>query len=340
MVNDTRQPGKCNARVTTPSGLTVIDTSAASPDGEYEPDRDNETTLLSETALSGVRLVSPDGTEYLESPPEYVGIRQWLHDDYKPAALAVDPGAATLLTDELDNTSVLDERPPVDSLGKDEVYTTGKRGEPNVVDDHVWVDVLGAPLRLSYSSTEFDGYCERWPSGGDADFCHAHHIGDTQKQYDQPPSIQHGLYAKRTTYWDALDDEGRRFIEQLVDDWLDDAPFDRSNKGKLNDLYRAAIDQHRAWRGVDEYVTDDGEITGLVTEEPVLDDEGNIVRDDDGSPVTTEREHPANLPLSRLTRDVTKLLEKHGILDTPEQEQAEATKSLAELLASDTDDDS
>jgi hypothetical protein len=56
-----------------------------------------------------------------------------------------------------------------------------------------------------------------------------------------------------------------------------------------------------------------------------------------GEPQMTVDEHPVNLPLSRLDRDVSKRLKELGIYDDPESEKADATKSLAEALSGSDD---
>ena len=91
----------------------------------------------------------------------------------------------------------------------------------------------------------------------------------------------------------------------------------------VNELYRCAIDQVRAWMGIEEFV-EDGEIDGIVKEQEIFD--GEEVHE-------IEDEHPANLPYSRLDNDVRSKLKDMNIFDSPEAQQADATESLAQKLS-------
>jgi hypothetical protein len=100
--------------------------------------------------------------------------------------------------------------------------------------------------------------------------------------------------------------------------------FDRENVAMVNELYRCGIDQLRAWEGVDEFVNN-GSKDGLVTEQQIYDGEDVIEIED---------EHPANLPYSRLDRDIQSKLKDLGIYgEDPESKKADATDSLARKLS-------
>lgn len=339
MVLESPQSGRCNARITSPESIELRDTSNADTDtSTYDIDRDNETHLAAGDDVHAVRLVSPDGDAILDSVGLYTAVQEYVARDYELLGAAITESVSDTLASVADAT-VTDECPPLtgEQVDPHRVYSQTDTGSITVPDTAVWADFT-APntnVRVSYPTTTLDGYCERWPAGGDADRCHAH-TASHDGSHSAANRIEHGMYAKRTNYWQAMDDADRQFVEAMVDSWLADAPFDRGNVGKLNDLYRAAIDQHRAWQGVDEFVADD-EIQGMVTETPVLDDEGDVVRGEDGDPVTVEEEHPANLPLARLDKAVVSKLKKLGVLDDPDSQQADATESLAQKLSSDND---
>lgn len=179
---------------------------------------------------------------------------------------------------------------------------------------------------VTNARTELEGYCERYPM--DNGRCYVHGGNATGAPEGNTNAMKHGLKARRSNYYEQLDDEEKAFVEAMVDSWLEDAPFDRGNAAKVTEIYRIAIDQHRLWNATDEYVED-----GITTEEVLTDDTGSPVYDENGDPVTKEVENPANLPYSRLDRDLFKKLKELGCLDDPDSQDAEAKESLAQKLS-------
>jgi len=164
--------------------------------------------------------------------------------------------------------------------------------------------------------TALDGYCERFPM--DNGRCYVHG-GNNRNKEGNTNAMTHGLYAQRSNYYQALDADDQAYIEEMVDSWIDNAPFDKDNVAKVNRIYKIAIDEHKLWR-TNDYFADEG----LITEDTV---------DIDGEQVVLEDEHPANLVYDRMSRTSLRELKELGCLDDPDSDQAEATKSIVEMLS-------
>jgi hypothetical protein len=62
-------------------------------------------------------------------------------------------------------------------------------------------------------------------------------------------------------------------------------------------------------------------------------DEQIVGTREDGTPIVRVEEHPAHLPRDRIKRTNLRVLKDLGVLDGPDLEQADATKTIAEVLA-------
>ena len=172
---------------------------------------------------------------------------------------------------------------------------------------------------VSNARTDHQGYCLRYPMDNGRCYVHGGVSGGAPE--GNTNAMTHGLKARRSNYYQSLDDEDKAFVEAMVDSWLDDAPFGRDNVAKVTELYRIGIDQHRLWRATDEYADE-----GLVTERV-------IGTDEKGAPIEADDENPMNMPYSRLDGDVYKKLKELGCLDDPESQKADAEMSLAKKLS-------
>lgn len=164
--------------------------------------------------------------------------------------------------------------------------------------------------------TDLVGYCERYPMQ-DRKRCYVH---DGSFEEGNQKAMKHGLKAKRSNFFNNLDEDDERFVEALVDSWIENAPFDRDNFAKVNEVYRIAVDQLRLWNAQDEFSD------GMVYEQV-------IGTDEEGQPIEVEDENPANLPYDRLDRTTLRKLKDLGCLDDPDTQQAEANESLASKFA-------
>lgn len=295
MPSDEPLPDRCGARVTDKVGLELS----------------FEETIVTDRVIEAVRLVDAESGAVIVGEPTYEAIRQYLWDDHEVTAIAVDVDDIAL------------DVPTVPAVGPDI-----RAGSPPRDDGLTWVDVSDAVNGVTNARKDFQGYCERYPMDDDPnDRCYVHQGGGAPE--GNVNGMKHGLYAQRTNFYEALPDADKRFVEAMVDSWLEMAPYNRDNVGMVNELYRVAIDQVRAWLGIDEYV-EDGEVVGLTTEQYERDEEGNLREVVD--------EHPANMPYSRLDGDIRAKLKEHGIYQSPDQQQADATESLAKKLSGLGDD--
>jgi hypothetical protein len=241
----------------------------------------------------------------IQCDANYGDCREFLWKDYEPTAVAIedpDEDGIDRETRTVDPDQVTDDAPDTSS--------------------HTWFDI--DPVNITNDRTRHDGYCERYPNT-DSDWCDVHNNGGGHEGNTNP--MKHGLYAQRTNFYKALSDDEQAFVEALVESWIRQSSYGRDNVAMVNDLYRCAIDQLRAWFGLEEYVDKDGNIEGLVKEQQVFDgDEIHHIED----------ENSLNMPYSRLDKDIQSRLKDWNIYESPESQEAEATESLAQALSDDT----
>jgi len=304
MVSDKPLPDRCGARVVDKVGLEL--TVDGDDDGDDGSDDDGDSAPITDRDIDTVRLESADGSVTVDAVPNYEDVREYLWDDYTVTHAGVRGD-----TDALD----------AETVTLDLVDADATAGSPPT--EHVtWVDVRDVVTNTTNRDSELAGFCEKYAmNDDDTDRCYVHQGGGAPE--GNANSMTHGMYAKRTTFWNHLDTEDKQFVEALVDSWLENAPFDRDNVAMVDSLYRCAIDQLRAWGGIDEFV-EDGENAGLVKEQAVFD--GEDVHE-------VEDEHPANMPYSRLDGDIRSKLKEMGIYEGPDMQQAEAEQSLAQKLS-------
>lgn len=174
------------------------------------------------------------------------------------------------------------------------------------------------------AKTTDGGYCENWPVDG-ADRCRMH--GGTNDGPTNPEALagnqnaaRHQIHADPANVLDDLaetDPEAYEWIERKHDSYLADAPFGPGT-AKADELKQICVQEYIIWKA-----------TGFQLE-------GGVVvkmNGGDGSEVGDRiTENPVNLPLDRLQRTVTKRLDKLGVLDSPESQQAHAEAGKAQLL--------
>lgn len=185
--------------------------------------------------------------------------------------------------------------------------------------DSVCIELQDDDPDTRHAYMRHDGYCERYPM--DSGRCYNHGgAGKGGPEKGNTHAMTHGLRAKRSNYYNQLNDEEKAFIEELAHSWIDNAPFGKDNFAKVNEIYRISIDQHRLWHAHNEM--NDG-LTG----------ESVIGVDEGGEPIEVEEEDPVNLAYDRLDRTTVKKLKEYGALDDPDSQQAEATESLADKFS-------
>lgn len=137
-----------------------------------------------------------------------------------------------------------------------------------------------------------------------------------------------GIYTQRSKYYQKLPPNEQIWVDKMVESFVNDAPFDEENLGKMEVLRNVAVDLHKI-RRANNYIDNES-----MAQEVVID------TDDSGRPIKGEKENIMNLPIDRLERSTTKRLKDLGVVgDDPESAKAEATESLAEVLSGETSND-
>lgn len=284
MVATEPQTGRCNASITDRVGLDVYDNVL---DERYltDPPRDydGDGPYPGETRL--VAVVIERGAVRNEKPPVYTDLYEYFTNGFTITEVVLD-------NSETDGTAGADD------------------------DAHVYVDIEDDDPDLTHTRTEHVGYCERYPVT-DRNRCPLHGGQSTGAPEGTTNNMKHGLYAKRSNYYqNKLSEDEKILVENFVDSWLEQSSYDRDHTAVTNELYRIAVDQIRLWKAQDEFAD------GLVTEQV-------IGQTEDGQPIRVDDENPANLPYDRLDRTTFSKLKDLGVLDDPESQQAAATESLA-----------
>lgn len=307
MVSERPLPDRCGAKVVDNVGLELTLEGDVTVTDEELP---SDWIVDADEAPGGFDAVLlTDGDHQIEGEPTYSTIREHLWNDCDPVAIAV--------VGEIDPCNGVEEREfEGDTIDADMVV-----GVPGSSAEHTWYDISSVYDGVTNRTSDLKGFCERYPMNGE-NTCYVHQGGGAPE--GNVNGLKHGLYAQRTGYYENLDDNEKEFIEALVDSWLSRAPYERDSVGMVNELYRAAIDQHRAWRALDSYM-EDGEFEGFTKEVEQESESGEVFE--------MEIENPKNIPYSRLTNDVRMLLKDHGIYSDPETKKAEATESLAKKLS-------
>ena len=139
-------------------------------------------------------------------------------------------------------------------------------------------------------------------------------------------AMQHGVHAAPDNIAQDFSSAEKAFVNAFERRYLEVAPFDRDDP-RAEQLAMAAVKEVQAWRGEQEIAKDGPSVEKVVG------------TDADGNPVIDRDEHPLARFTSRLSRDVRMILKDLGCLPDPDSEQAEATRSLADVLSDTTGDE-
>lgn len=177
-------------------------------------------------------------------------------------------------------------------------------------------DVCGESL------TTKDGFCDRTPSRPDGK-CGFH--TDLQGfDQDWEPSYKHGLYMDRSGYYEKLPESEQEWIDAVVDSFLQDAPFDAEDLGKLEKLRQVGIDLHQR-RTADEKIH--GEMTQ--TQEVGFHEQYGVLEE--------TKENVLFITKDRLSRESRMTLKDLGIIDNNSSQNDVDTETVLEKLANDSD---
>lgn len=188
-------------------------------------------------------------------------------------------------------------------------------------------DHCGAKVRERQVPADWDqdvGYCAnkagfRTDHVGDGR-CYLH--GGLSESEGNNNAEKHGMYADRQNYYENRSVREQQWIDSIVESILDDAPFGPDAKYKLEMVRNTAIDMHKL-QNANDYIDEKG----------VVHKDKTVGYTDDGKPIKMDEENVLNIAYDRLDRNVTRKLEKLGVMDDPESQKAEAQESIASELS-------
>lgn len=169
------------------------------------------------------------------------------------------------------------------------------------------------------------GHPAGWGTNNDGGPCKFHGGAATEPSGGAPERNQnattHGLRADPVNLLEDLrknDEEAFAWIQDKYESYLAVAPFDRDS-AHGDQLLQICVREYSIWKASQIQVND-----GVLTEQPKIAGERVI---------KVEAENPAAKTLDRMERTVVKRLEKLGVMPSPEQQQANAEKTLAAVLS-------
>lgn len=137
-------------------------------------------------------------------------------------------------------------------------------------------------------------------------------------------SETHGLTSDAEKWFERHREDVEDDVKQMVDDWMELAPFGWEVSGNVRMLTNAAINECQIEQG-DRYVAREG----VITTEQIPTESGGVINKDESN--------PAFLFKSRLQKDTVRILNKLGVLDSPEQQQADSMRSIADILSEESE---
>jgi len=167
-----------------------------------------------------------------------------------------------------------------------------------------------------------EGYCTFKPTRDDGR-CGFHTEIDNQigAKKGEARNLSHGVYAKKTVYWnEKLDDHGRAWVEAMVDSFIENAPFGRDDLAKMELLWQTVIDIHKRYEAND-YIAEKG-ITQSRTQ---FVSEVGSVREDE--------ENVLHITVDRLGRSNMRILKGLGIIGDEDSHAVEVGKTIVDFLS-------
>lgn len=133
---------------------------------------------------------------------------------------------------------------------------------------------------------------------------------------------KHGLTADAEKWFERHRDDVEDDVKQMVADWMELAPFGWEVSGNVRLLVNAAINECQIEQG-DRYI----EREGVITQEKIPVGDGGMMPKDVDNPVFGYK--------TQLQNSTLRILNKLGILDSPEAQQADAQRDLADIWRDD-----
>jgi hypothetical protein len=136
-------------------------------------------------------------------------------------------------------------------------------------------------------------------------------------------ATRHGLRsdpANLLEYLRKTDEKAYAWIQDKFEAYLEVAPFGRET-AHADQLKQICVREYSIWKASSIQVNE-----GVLTKQKKVAGEAVL---------EVDVENPASKSLDRMERTVVKRLEKLGVMPSPEQQAAQATASLAEVLSED-----
>lgn len=181
-----------------------------------------------------------------------------------------------------------------------------------------------AASRPAEKVCDVDG-CNAWKEG-EHRYCY-HHKGleqgpqsDNGAPEGNKNAVTHGLRSDPVELLEHLrktDEKAYAWIQDKFESYLSVAPFSRDT-AHADQLLQICVREYSIWKASQIQVND-----GILTREKKVAGEAII---------EVDVENPASKSLDRMERTVVKRLEKLGVMPSPEQQQAESTATLVEVL--------
>lgn len=170
--------------------------------------------------------------------------------------------------------------------------------------------------------------CNAWKEG-DFQYCH-HHKGlekgpqsDNGAPEGNKNAMSHGLRSDPVELLEHLrktDEKAYAWVQDKYESYLQVAPFSRDT-AHADQLLQICVREYSIWKASQIQVND-----GILTKEKKVAGEAVL---------QVDVENPASKSLDRMERTVVKRLEKLGVMPSPDQQAAEATATVVELLKDD-----
>lgn len=172
------------------------------------------------------------------------------------------------------------------------------------------------------------GYCENYPVG-ESDRCRMHGGVGSGAPEDNTNSVSHGAYADQSNlYSDVFDDTERQIADDIFQDYKErylelhgDIPT--GHELRLFKLSVNAVTEIR----VENWATDRPDVQNSGT--PHIDSEQHFT--EDGQRYFKYKKSPALAAKKTLSNENRQWLKDLGLLDSPEQQQADAMTDIAEV---------
>ena len=132
-------------------------------------------------------------------------------------------------------------------------------------------------------------------------------------------ALKHGAYSKPGNLLNHLDADAEAWVFSLYDSYLEAAPFDASDEGKAERLLMTSVKVYQEW-SAEEVLLREGQ------------SESVEVAVSGGEVIVRDEEHHLRKTANSLNDKVRHTLKDLGVLDDPDSKQADATRSLAEVL--------